>query len=113
MLNKRSLEHYRYNDKYWTITIDATGMFSFNKKHCKHCLKRTFKNKETGEIERVEYYHNVLEAKLVIGDMVFSIETEFIENEHEDIEKQDCELKAFSRLAKRLKKEYPKLPILY
>lgn len=111
LLKKRSFEHYRYNDKYWIIAIDATGMFSFNKKHCEHCLKRTFKNKETGEIERVEYYHNVLEAKLVIGDMVFSIETEFIENEHEDIEKQDCELKAFSRLAKRLKKEYPKLPI--
>jgi len=111
LLKKRSFEHYRYNDKYWIIAIDATGMFSFNKRHCEHCLKRTFKNKETGEIERVEYYHNVLEAKLVIGDMVFSIETEFIENEHEDIEKQDCELKAFSRLAKRLKKEYPKLPI--
>ena len=43
--------------------------------------------------------------------MVFSIATEFIENEHEDVEKQDCELKAFSRLAERLKKDYPKLPI--
>lgn len=111
LLKKRSLEHYRYNDKYWTIAIDGTGMFSFNKRHCEHCLKRTFKNKETGEIERVEYYHNVLEAKLVIGDMVFSIETEFIENEHEDVEKQDCERKAFYRLAEKLKKEYPRLPI--
>lgn len=111
LLNKRSLEHYRYNDKYWTIAVDATGMFSFNKKHCKHCLKRTYRNKITGEIEREEYYHNVLEAKLVIGDMVFSIETEFIENEHEDVEKQDCERKAFYRLAKKLKKEYPRLPI--
>jgi len=111
LLNKRSLEHYRYNDKYWKIAVDATGMFSFNKKHCEHCLKRTFKNKETGEIKRVEYYHNVLEAKLVIGDMVFSIETEFIENENEDVEKQDCERKAFYRLAEKLKKEYPRLPI--
>ena len=32
LLNKRSFEHYRYNDKYWPIAIDATGMFSFNKK---------------------------------------------------------------------------------
>ena len=111
MLKKRSFEHYRYKDKYWKVAIDATGMFSFKEKHCEHCLKRKYKNKETGEIERVEYYHNVLEAKLVLGDMVFSIATEFIENEHEDVEKQDCELKAFSRLAKRLKKDYPKLPI--
>ncbi len=62
-------------------------------------------------IERVEYYHNVLEAKLVICDMVFSIETEFIENKQEDVEKQDCEIKAFYRLAKKLKKEYPRLHI--
>ena len=111
MLKKRSFEHYRYKDKYWKVAIDSTGMFSFKEKHCEHCLKRKYKNKETGEIERVEYYHNVLEAKLVLGDMVFSIATEFIENEHEDVEKQDCELKAFSRLAERLKKDYPKLPI--
>lgn len=111
MLKKRSFENYRYKDKYWKVAIDATGMFSFKEKHCEHCLKRKYKNKETGEIERVEYYHNVLEAKLVLGEMVFSIATEFIENEHEDVEKQDCELKAFSRLAERLKKDYPKLPI--
>jgi hypothetical protein len=111
MFEKRSFEHYRYNKKYWKIAIDATGMYSFSEKHCEHCLKRVYKNKETGEIDRIEYYHNVLEAKLVLGDMVFSIGTEFIENENEDVEKQDCELKAFSRLAKRLKKEYPRLPI--
>lgn len=111
MLEKRSFEHYRYKNKYWKIAIDATGMYSFREKHCEHCLIRRHKNKETGEIERVEYYHNVLEAKLVLGDMVFSIATEFIENENEDIAKQDCELKAFSRLAERLKKEYPRLPI--
>jgi hypothetical protein len=44
--------------------------------------------------------HHVLEAKLVVGNMVFSIGTEFIENENEEVTKQDCELKAFHRLAK-------------
>jgi hypothetical protein len=111
LFKKRSLEKYRLKDKYWKIAIDATGMFSFKKKHCEHCLKRKYKNKETGVIERVEYYHNVLEAKLILGDMVFSIATEFIENENEDVEKQDCELKAFKRLAIRLKEEYKRLPI--
>lgn len=111
MLEKRSFEHYRYKNKYWKVAIDATGIYSFKEKHCDHCLRKKHKNKETGEVERVEYYHNVLEAKLVLGDMVFSIATEFIENENEDVEKQDCELKAFSRLVERLKKEYPRLPI--
>ena len=110
LLKKRCLEQYRLLDKYWTIAVDATGLVSFSEKHCDHCLKREYVNKETGEIEKTIYFHYVLEAKLVVGDMVFSIDTEFIENE-ESYEKQDCELKAFKRLAKRLKKNYNRLPI--
>lgn len=33
--------------------------------------------------------HHVLETKLFIGDMVFSMGSEFIENESEDVTKQD------------------------
>src|SRR5699024_6569731 len=47
----------------------------------------------------------------VVGDMVLSIGSEFIENESENISKQDCELKAFHRLAKKLKKSFKRLPI--
>lgn len=111
LFKKRSLEKYRLFDKYWCIAIDGTQLYSFKEKHCEHCLKREFRDKETGELKRTQYYHSVLEAKLVIGDMVFSIATEFIENEDENIEKQDCEIKAFKRLAGKLKKKYPKLPI--
>ena len=110
LFKKRCLEHYRLLDKYWTIAVDATGLASFSERHCDHCLKREYMNKETGEIEKTIYFHYVLEAKLVVGDMVFSIDTEFIENE-KSYEKQDCELKAFKRLAKRLKKNYKRLPI--
>lgn len=110
LFKKRSLEQYRLLDKYWTIAVDATGLVSFAERHCDHCLKREYVNKETGEIEKTIYFHYVLEAKLVIGDMVFSIDTEFIENE-ETYEKQDCELKAFKRMAERLKKNYKRLPI--
>ena len=38
--------------------------------------------------------------------------TEFIENPGENPTKQDCELKAFYRLAERLNKQFPRLPIL-
>ena len=62
--------------------------------------------------EKEIYYHHVLEAKLVPGDgFVASIGTKFIENENEDVGKNDCETKAFKRLAERLKKEYPRLPV--
>lgn len=53
----------------------------------------------------------MLEAKLVVGDMVFSIATEFIENKNDEVEKQDCELKAFYRLASKVKKAFPRLNI--
>ncbi len=111
LFRKRSLEGYRLLNQYWCIAIDATGLFSFSEKHCEHCLKKEYKNKETGEVEKTVYYHNVLEAKLVVGDMVFSIATEFIENEDENVSKQDCEINAFKRLAVKLKSKYPRLPI--
>ena len=58
------------------------------------------------------YYHPLLEAKLVTPTgFVFSLMTEFIENPGENPTKQDCELKAFYRLAERLKQRFPRLPI--
>ncbi|MEN1968832.1 hypothetical protein WMZ97_12255 [Lentibacillus sp. N15] len=56
--------------------------------------------------------HHVLEAKLVVRDMVFNIASEFIENESEDVEKQDCEQNAFYRMAKKLKHTFKRLPIV-
>lgn len=54
----------------------------------------------------------MLEAKLILGDdLVISIGTEFIENEDENVSKNDCETKAFKRLSEKLKKEYPRLPV--
>ena len=111
LFRKRSLEGYRLFNKYWCIAIDATGLYRFREKHCDHCLRNIHMDKTTGEVERVEYYHNVLEAKLVVGNMVFSIATEFIENESEEVLKQDCERNAFKRLAVKIKEKYPKLPI--
>lgn len=58
------------------------------------------------------YYHKVLEAKLVLSDrIVISLDTEFIENEDEDVSKQDCETEAAKRLLKRLAEDYPRLPV--
>jgi hypothetical protein len=90
---------------YYTIGIDGTGMFYFDKRHCPNCLKVVRDDKSY-------YYHNILEAKLILPNgFAFSIESEFIENEAADVSKQDCELKAFYRLAPRLKKAFPQMKI--
>lgn len=41
-------------------------------------------------------------------DFRFSKGTEWIENPDQEYQKQDCELKAFKRLAVKLKKWYPR-----
>jgi ribosomal protein S24E len=100
----------RLMGKYWRVILDGTGLFYFKEKHCENCLCTTKKDGEDHSIKM--YYHKVVEAKLVLSDkIVLSLGTEFIENEHEDISKQDCETKAAKRLLERLKKEYTRLPI--
>ena len=54
--------------------------------------------------EYQEYSTYVLEAKLVVGEMVFSIGSEFVENIDGNETKQDCEINAFKRLAKRIQR---------
>jgi hypothetical protein len=86
--------------------VDATGIVSFNHRHCEHCLtKKSSKGKIT-------YFHYVLEAKLITCDgHCFSIGTEWIENPGGDFDKQDCERRSFNRLSPKMKKQYPRLPI--
>ena len=121
LIRKRSFEKARFLNKYWLIIVDATQLYTFKEKNDEQCLTRTFTNKETGE-KTTQFYHSVLEAKIVLGDdLIVSIASEFIENDGEDAErqkkmsveeiKQDCETKAFQRLAVKLKKAFPRLPI--
>lgn len=88
---------------YLRIAIDGTGHLAFRERHCPHCLTQ-----EHGST--VLYYHPVLEAKLVTpGGLSISIATEFIENPEPGVDKQDCERKAFLRLAEGLKRRFPQL----
>jgi len=81
LLRRNTFKHSRVWLSEWQILIDATGFFRSGKRHCDHCLFSRHKNKD-GDVTRIEYYHNVLEAKLVLNDsLVFSIQSEFIENE--------------------------------
>jgi len=94
--------------EYWRVILDGTGLFYFKEKHCENCLRETHKD-ETGKVS-YRYYHKVVEAKLYLSEnVILSIGTEFIENERETVEKQDCEINAAKRLLSRLKKEYPRM----
>ena len=86
--------------------IDGTGQLPFQTRHCPPCLTCTLKD------GTILYYHPVLEAKLVTANgFAFSVMTEFMENPSPGVSTQDGELKAFYRLADRLKQRFPRLPL--
>lgn len=88
---------------YYPLVIDGTGQFYFTQRHCAHCLTKVVDG-------QTQYYHHVLEAKLVTPEgLAISLGHEFIENTDPKANKQDCELKAFRRMAPRLKKDFPQL----
>lgn len=107
--------------KKWLVIVDGTQTYSGSRKLNERCLERHY-NKGTDE-ETVNYHYDVLEAKIVLGEsLAVSIGSEFIENNGEDAEsqkelseeerKQDCETKAFKRLGRKIKKAFPRLPVV-
>ena len=107
LFEQKLLRKFRFLDRHYFLAVDATGIQTFDKRHCEHCLTKTSKTGVT------TYFHYVLEAKLVTSSgLAISLASEFIENrENRDFDKQDCEQKAFGRLAVKIKKQFPRLPI--
>jgi hypothetical protein len=107
LLRKKVMAGQRFMGRY-LVAIDGTGVASYDHKHCDSCLSKTSKNGKT------TYFHNVLEAKLIThSGMALSIATEWINNQGKaGFDKQDCEREAFKRLAVKIKKAYPRLPII-
>ena len=117
LIRMRALEKFRLFNRDYLIAIDSTWELTFKLPHCEHCLRRKVGTDKSGQPVYI-YYHPVLEAKLVTANgLAFSIATEFIENvelnEDDSFEKQkqDCELKAFYRLAPKIKAAFPQLNI--
>ncbi len=108
LIEQKVLRKFKFLGKSYIIAIDGTGIASFDYRHCDACQTKTSKNGV------ITYFHNVLEAKLVTSTgLSISLATEWISNEGKtEYEKQDCELKAFKRLAEKIKKYFPRLPIL-
>ena len=115
-IRRKTFNGAKFN-KEWIVIVDGTQGYSGSRKINDACLERRHK-KGTDE-ETVNYHNDILEAKIYFGgDLVLSLWSEFIENEEEWEElsegkrKQDCETKAFKRLAKNLKSLFPRLPIV-
>lgn len=141
LIRGKILTKFLIRDKYYHVIVDGTGLATSRKRYNKNCLVKNKTDKNGNKYQ--EYSTYVLEAKLVVGNMVFSIGSEFVENsnnkkfihrkisKYKKIEKntynkkedkrknlsyqkykQDCEIRAFERLAKKIKKNYPRLNIL-
>ena len=107
LIDRKVLYPWRLLDRYYVLALDGTGTVCFPQRHCPHCLTKTI------------YYHNVLQAGIVTpAGLVFPLLAQFIENPEppEGVSaeqyKQDCETKAFYRLAPRLAQRFPRLPLV-
>ena len=112
------LDKYRFTGIFH-IVIDGTGLYSTRVDLGEQAITKVYSKGEDNEYTLYSYY--ALEAKLVCGNMTFSLATEFVENETytdefgntiRKFDKQDCELKDAYRLLNKIKNRFPKLPIV-
>lgn len=106
LIRSKMFDRFKYNG-YIQVIVDATGLTSLDYNLNGNCLTKTRDGK-------TKYFKYVLEAKAVFGNIVISMDSEWIENTelNTEKEKQDCEVNAFKRMAPRIKKSYPKLKLL-
>lgn len=116
MIRRKTFENARVLRK-WLVIVDATELDEGYQKKNEHYLSRCYNKGEDNEF--IKYHRSVLEAKIYFGDnLVCSIASETIENSAEYVNqsdetvKQDCESKAFVRLAVKIKKKFPRLPVI-
>lgn len=108
LIRKKKFKNYLTNKNY-LIAIDGTQKLYRDYKWAEECLER---HVSSTKIE--QYYVYVLEAVLVLDNgIVLPLMSEILRNkEYRDItEKQDCERRAFYRLAKRIKSTFPRLKV--
>lgn len=106
LIRRKLLNSFRFKGRF-LLAVDGVEIFRFKNRHCPHCLFG-----KVGKSDQEQFYHRVLEIKLVSAcGLSLSVVSEMIENSSPHEKKQDCELKAFYRLATQLKKLFPQLPI--
>ena len=103
LIRSKMFDKYKYKEAF-QLVFDGTGLSNHDYNLNDNCLFRKHKDGS------ISYYKYVLECKLVVGNIVISLDSEFIENSDisNDSAKQDCEINAFKRMVERIKTNYPK-----
>jgi len=104
----------------YPVAMDGTQKFTRAELWEEACLERKVRSKKKGKQvpeapEHKQYYAYVLEANLAFHNgLVIPLLSEVLDYRQGDNQehKQDCEQKAFKRLAQRLKEYFSHLPIL-
>ncbi|MGH9448871.1 MAG: transposase family protein, partial [Terriglobia bacterium] len=116
LIRKKKFSRYRVGNCY-PIAIDGSQKLVRQGPWSEECLERRVAKgagEGGGEGQR-QYYVYILEASLALANgMTIPLLSEFLSQSEGDAQrnKQDCEQKAFSRLAQRLKGYFPRLPML-
>ena len=107
LIKRKVLYKFRTMDLYYNVTVDGTGVHSYKYEPYPECPYKKYKGGTK------VWTAMVLEAKIVCSNgFSLSIATEWIKNPTDkEFDKQDSELKAFVRLAEKVKKLYPRLPM--
>ena len=101
LIRMKALDDWRVGGRF-LLAIDGTGLYSFRRRHCEHCIETRH------DAGTVTYSHKVLVAFIVSEHgYALPIACEFIENPGAVYDKQDCEIKAFHRLEPKLKRLFP------
>jgi hypothetical protein len=116
LIRNKKFIPYRINNCY-PVAIDGTQKLAFSTLWSEELQQRKIRSKTQSEEEepKHQYYVYILEANLCFQNgMVIPLMSEFLDYQQGDTErnKQDCETKAFHRLAERIKTAFPRLPIM-
>lgn len=115
LIRNKKFTRYLINNCY-PLAIDGSQKIAFSALWDEHLLQRRIGAKvDPDEAQDYQYYVYVLEASLSFRNgMVIPLMSEFLEYDPAEgqTSKQDCEQKAFHRLAARIKQAFPRLPIL-
>jgi hypothetical protein len=112
LIRNKKFRRYLINQCY-PVAIDGTQKLKRDGQWWAEQWLERHHQSETGE--RIEQYVYVLEANLVFHNgVILPLLSEFLSYAQGDPDnhKQDCERRAFYRLAERLKHYFPRLPIL-
>jgi hypothetical protein len=113
LIRNKKFNRYLINN-YYPVAFDGSQKFARDWLWSEECLERNVRVKE-GKDSKKQYYVYILEASLAFENgMTIPLMSEFLSYTEGDTgtNKQDCEQKAFKRLAGRLKSAFPKLRIM-